>query len=101
MSQHSGNEEAEFGSDISYEVQYQEDGGEDWFVFTNHHYEHATRSTLSSETHNLTEALTAARGLLSGAMVTDSRPQYRSKVTRTRIVQRVYTGTLLMVLHAE
>lgn len=98
MTQHAGNDDAEFGTEIAYEVQYQDAERDDWFVFNSTRYKHGTSSTLYSETTDLAEAVTAADDLLTGAQVIDSRPQYQVKIRRTRIVQRIHIGGVLLVL---
>lgn len=98
MTQHAGNDDDEFGHEIAYEVQYQDAERDDWFVFTNHRYEHRTPGTAYDETTDFAEALAAAQDLLTGAQVTDPRPKYQVKIVRTRIVQRTHIGTLLLTL---
>lgn len=81
--------------DVTYAVQYQRNGREDWFEFTNHQYERS--SGHGSETHDLAEAEKAARDLLSREQFIDSRPKYQDRVTATRVVQRISAGGIVLI----
>lgn len=96
---HAGDDDAEFGTEITYEVQYKDAARDDWFVFTGHKYKHAVNHGMQhSETYSMAEALTTAQDLLSGKLLTDERPRYRAHVIKTRIVQRTIVGGVLLTL---
>jgi hypothetical protein len=42
---------------------------------------------------DLAEAEAAAKGLIEGTVFTDSRPEYRHKVSASRVLQLVHVGT--------
>lgn len=88
----------EIETEIGYSVVYQKRGSSEWYVFTNHTYAHAIRSGMHSETTDLTEAMTAARELLTRDQYVSKNPKYQSYVVAAQVIQRIHMGGVLVTL---
>jgi hypothetical protein len=80
---------------IDYYVIYQKPGDPSWYTFdqTLALFQHARKHGPYNSTMDLAEAEAAAKGLIEGTVFTDSRPEYRHKVSASRVLQLVHVGT--------
>jgi hypothetical protein len=85
-------------TDVVYHILYQKPGDPTWFVFTNTRglFEHAAEGSLWHQTTDLTEAMTAAQGLLDRTVFLDSRPKYQHRVAAAQVYQTITTGGALL-----
>jgi hypothetical protein len=83
----------EIDTEVTYHVVYQEEGKDNWYVFTNTRglFEHALPYD-SQRTTDLAEAMNAARGLAEGTLHTTDRVEHRRTVTAAQVYQLITTG---------